>query len=121
MDLEFIVEKANAKDHLVVAYACDCGCHPQAHYYKGSAEAGHEHCCCGKVHFTGPEAERQLNEYLAERRENGDDEGLAYVIKLDSVTAPWGERIPVAYGLPHVEGEQAPVQGHSHSHGHDAH
>ncbi len=124
MDLEFKVEKASAKDHLIVAYACDCGCHPQAHYYKGRTEAGHEHCCCGKVHFAGPDAKRQLSAYLAERKDNGEDEGLVYEIKQDAVKAPWGDVVPVAYALPYVEGEQPPTtasHGHSHSHGHGAH
>ena len=104
--LEFKARKW--KDHCVVSYECDCGCRPMAHYYEGSAEAAHEHCCCGKVHFAGPQAKVQLEEYLVQRRQEGLDEGLAYVLDATEVKAPWGEPLPVAYALPYVEGETPP-------------
>ena len=96
------------KDHAVVSYKCDCGCKPMAHYYQGSAEAGHEHCCCGRVHFAGLGAEEQLEQYLAQRRQEGLDEGLTYSLYATQVRAPWGEPLPVAYALPSSHEEASP-------------
>ena len=96
------------KGQALVSYKCDCGCKPSARYTPGSAEAGHEHCCCGKVHFAGQGATEQIEEYLANRRQEGLDEGLAYVLDQTQVKAPWGGALPVAYALPYVEGETPP-------------
>jgi hypothetical protein len=107
MKLKFKTKNAGSRDQLAVTYACDCGCKPEARYERGSDEAGHEHCCCGKVHFAGPNAERELRDYLAARRKDGEDDGLGYDISLESVKAPWGEKVPVAYALPYVEADRA--------------
>lgn len=96
------------KGQALVSYKCDCGCKPSARYTRGSAEAGHEHCCCGKVHFAGQEAMEQMEEYLAKRRQEGTDDGLAYVLDETLLKAPWGGELPVAYALPYVEGETPP-------------
>ena len=104
--LDFTARKWKA--HMVVSYQCDCGCKPSARYAPGSAEAGHEHCCCGKVHFAGQGAMEQMEEYLAKRRQEGIDDGLAYVLDQTEVKAPWGGMLPVAYALPYVEGETPP-------------
>ena len=108
-----------SKDQMAVTYICDCGCTPSADYHQGSSEAGHDHCCCGKVHFAGAGAAEQMEAYLADRRQQGLDDGLEYVFAQAEVKAPWGEKVSVAYALPYVQGEPAPVvHDHAHNHGH---
>ena len=102
------------KDHAVVAYECACGCTPMAHVYQGSAEAGHEHCCCGRVHFAGIEPMPQMEAYLAQRRIEGLDEGLSYAFGDAEVQAPWGGTLAVAYALPHGAGLAEPEHDHDH-------
>ena len=75
---------------MVVGYQCDRGCKPMAHYYQDSAESGHEHCCCDKVHFAGPGAESQLRDYLDQRQEYSEDGGLPYALHVTEGKAPWG-------------------------------
>ncbi len=108
-----------SKEQMAVTYSCDCGCTPSADYRQGSGEAGHEHCCCGKVHFAGHGAVEQMEAYLTDRRQQGLDDGLEYVSTQTEVKAPWGEKVSVAYALPYVHGEPAPVvPGHEHNHDH---
>lgn len=104
MKLKFKAKKTKTRDQMAVVYSCNCGCTPEARYARGSDESGHEHCCCGKVHFAGPNAEQELNQYLTDRRQKGEDDGLEYEVMSESVKAPWGEKVPVAYALPYVEG-----------------
>lgn len=98
--MEFTVRPMQGGTTCHVSYACDCGCKPGARYVRGSAEAGHEHCCCGKVHFAGSNAREQLEAYLEQRRLSGEDEGIAYTFGEQTVAAPWGESLPVAYAIP---------------------
>ncbi len=50
-----------------VSYTCGCPCSPTASPAEDGSP-GHEHCCCGKVHFVGTGARSALEAYLAERR-----------------------------------------------------
>lgn len=50
-----------------VTYTCGCPCVPTARP-AGDGTPGHEHCCCGKVHFVGNDARGALDGYLAERK-----------------------------------------------------
>ncbi|GEM_PF-914540 len=108
MELKFKARKTESNDEMSITYSCDCGCQPEARYKKGTSQSGHEHCCCGKVHFAGPHAEQELDAYLADRRKKGEDEGLGYDIKSGSIKAPWGDAIPVAYALPYAEADRRP-------------
>jgi hypothetical protein len=85
----------NQPDVVEVRYDCQCGCKPRARYQRGSDEAVHEQCCCGRVHFVGTDALQKLETYVQEERR-----GETYSLTLQQVTAPWGEDIPVAFGLP---------------------
>ena len=99
--MEFIVRSPKNKPDVVeVRYDCDCGCKPRARYTRGTDEANHEHCCCGIVHFVGAHAEEKLATYLQERRASGEDADLTYDLHAETVEAPWGEPVDVAYGLP---------------------
>lgn len=49
-----------------ITYTCGCPCVPTA--APGADGPGHEHCCCGKVHFVGAGAAAALNTYLADRK-----------------------------------------------------
>ncbi|MBI2965614.1 MAG: hypothetical protein HYY34_05370 [Chloroflexi bacterium] len=102
MTIKFSAKSPGKKsDAVEVRYDCACGCHPVARYTRGSTEAGHEHCCCGIVHFAGQAAESQLRSYLAERKADGrDTPETRYSLALDSVRAPWGESIEIAYAVP---------------------
>lgn len=100
--MEFIVRQLSSRpDTVLVRYDCECGCKPGAEYKQGTQEAGHEHCCCGNVHFAGPGAREQLESYLAERKAQGmDGERGDYAISETEVSSPWGGSLPVAYALP---------------------
>ena len=50
-----------------VTYTCSCPCVPTARP-DADGSPGHEHCCCGKVHFVGAGARTALESYLAERK-----------------------------------------------------
>jgi hypothetical protein len=99
--MEFIVRQlTNQPDTVLVRYNCACGCKPGVRYRRGSQEAGHEHCCCGNVHFVGPQARQRMETYLADRRVTGEDAGLVYALHDQQLATPWGESVAVAYALP---------------------
>lgn len=50
-----------------VTYTCGCPCTPTTRP-AADGSPGHEHCCCGKVHFVGPGASSALAAYLAARK-----------------------------------------------------
>lgn len=50
-----------------ITYTCGCPCEPTASPAADGAP-GHEHCCCGKVHFVGEGAASAMKAYLAERK-----------------------------------------------------
>ncbi|MQF48751.1 hypothetical protein FIM08_02465 [SAR202 cluster bacterium AC-647-N09_OGT_505m] len=100
--MEFIVRTPrNNPDEVEVRYDCACGCKPRARYQRGTDEANHEHCCCGQVHFVGARAKEQLEAYLKDRSMQGLDQDLGgYSTNVQQVETPWGEPVPVAYGVP---------------------
>ncbi len=98
--MEFIVRKMSSKPGAAyVRYDCPCGCKPGVEYTRDRSEAEHEHCCCGNVHFVGPNARTQLEEYLRGREAEDADLG-GYAVSETNVPAPWGGDIAVAYALP---------------------
>ena len=101
MDMQFIIRRAYGKpDTAIVRYNCECGCKPAAEYRQNTPDSGSEHCCCGHVHFVGPNSRKDLEAYLADRAtRNMDDEVQGHTLYDTSVTAPWGDQIPVTYGL----------------------
>ncbi|MBI4496709.1 MAG: hypothetical protein HY689_02275 [Chloroflexi bacterium] len=101
--MEFIVRQLSSRpDTMLVRYDCACGCKPNAEYQQGSQEGGYEHCCCGNVHFLGPQAKAHLETYLADRKAQALDEDVGgYTVYETAVEAPWGGTVPVAYALPH--------------------
>ena len=97
--MEFVTRTLrNNADMVEVRYDCACGCKPSARYQKGTEEAGHEHCCCGRVHFVGYQASAKMVAYMQQRRQSGEDT-RTYTVTAYKVKAPWGE-VPVAYGEP---------------------
>jgi hypothetical protein len=101
-NVEFTARSPLNKPNVVeVRYNCVCGCKPRARYERDTDEAGHEHCCCGRVHFVGEHAADHLQAYLAERRTTGEDL-RTYDVDEYQVQAPWGAPIPVAFGTPDV-------------------
>jgi hypothetical protein len=98
--MQFIVTELSREEPTVyVRYDCACGCKPGAEYERDSGETGSDNCCCGNVHFAGPDARGCLDGYLASRTEEDAELG-GYAITETSVTAPWGGEIPVAYAIP---------------------
>jgi YHS domain-containing protein len=84
-----------------VAYVCVCGCTPGARVMTGSGEATSEHCCCGRVHFAGNNAESELRSYMSERAEtNMDADVEPYVYSESQAVSESGERVMVAYAQP---------------------
>ncbi|MBI4307087.1 MAG: hypothetical protein HY678_12280 [Chloroflexi bacterium] len=106
MDIKFSVRQSKKdKDVVEVRYDCSCGCHPNARYRRGSADAAHEHCCCGIAHFAGADAAAQLERYLSDRRLQGiDPPEREYSVQTSNVRAPWGEELAVAYAIPKNHG-----------------
>ncbi len=100
--MEFIVRQLSSRpDTMLVRYDCACGCKPNAEYKQGSEEVGSEHCCCGNVHFVGPNAREHLETDLSERKAQGMDADRGeYTVSETQVATPWGGTVPVAYGIP---------------------
>lgn len=102
--MEFIVRQLSSRpDTILVRYDCPCGCKPNAEYQQGSQEVNFEHCCCGNIHFVGHAARAKLDAYLSGRKALGmleDMERGNYAVSETAVDAPWGERVPVAFGIP---------------------
>ena len=102
--MEFIVRPLTGRpDTILVRYDCPCGCKPSVEHQRNSTAAGFEHCCCGNVHFVGQSARANLEAYLEERRVQHNPDDLqrgGYDLHDTTVTAPWGNAVPVAYGLP---------------------
>ena len=98
--MEFTVRTPRNKPDVIEArYDCECGCKPRARFERGTTEAGHEQCCCGRVHFVGDGATQQLEAYLVERKASGED-SRGYTLDEYQVSAPWGS-VPIAFGTPH--------------------
>lgn len=96
-----LVVPEGASNIVQAEYACVCGCHPVAKYEIGSETAGSEHCCCGRVHFAGANAEEQLHAYMDERAKTEMDEDVGpYIYVQTALTTPAGEVVPVAYAQP---------------------
>ncbi len=100
--MEFIVRELSSKrDTIYVRYDCACGCKPGVEHQRGSHEAEYEHCCCGNVHFVGPDARHQLEKFIEGRRADGVDEDLGgYDISETQLATPWGDSVTVAYAIP---------------------
>ena len=111
--VDFIVRQVYAQpDTMLVRYDCTCGCKPAAEIRKGSTDSGSEHCCCGHVHFVGPNARKDLDAYLADRATRHlDDDVKGHTIHETEVASPWGNAVPVAYGL-----ANAPRKSDEHGH-----
>ena len=84
-----------------VAYVCVCGCRPGARVMAGSGEFASEHCCCGRVHFAGADAEGQLRAYMADRAKTDMDADVApYVYSEAEAVTESGVSVAVAYAQP---------------------
>ena len=79
-----------------VTYTCGCPCVPVARPAEGAA--GHEHCCCGKVHFAGAGARAALETYLAERKARRKREP-EYALGATTLALGGGE-VEVAWAFP---------------------
>jgi hypothetical protein len=77
----------NKPDVVEVRYDCDCGCKPRARYQCGSSEAGHDQCCCGRVHFVGMDAQGGLETYLQEKGAGIEGAETHYTVSTEEVTA----------------------------------
>ena len=102
--MEFILRiPKDTTDEIEVRYDCECGCKPRARYQREADEAGHEHCCCGQVHFVGTRAEELLKAYLDDRSAQGlDAEVGGYSFHVQQVEPPGGGSVPVAYAVPTI-------------------
>lgn len=117
--MKFIVRALpNRPGTLEARYDCACGCKPRARYEKGTSEAGHEHCCCGNVHFVGSDATQKLQAYLADRQIKGEDAGLIYAIERGQLQAPWGQPVDWAFAVPNRQGEHQSGDHHEHTQQH---
>ena len=99
--VEFVVRTPmNKPDVVEVRYDCGCGCKPRARYQRGSSDAGHDQCCCGRVHFVGVDAQGRLEAFLQEQDTGGEGAEAHYTVSTEEVTTSWGERVAVAFGVP---------------------
>ncbi len=84
-----------------VAYVCVCGCRPGARVIAGAGEFASEHCCCGRVHFAGDNAEVELRAYMADRAKTDMDADVApYVYAEAEAVTESGVSMSVAYAQP---------------------
>ena len=115
--MEFTVRERSGRAW--VSYECPCSCKPTAVVSQESGEPASEHCCCGRVHFAGPDAMGALQRYLADRRERGVDQDIVYQFGETAVTTAWDGALPVAYAIPEAElhREPAPAPAHHHDEG----
>jgi len=97
--IEFSTRLLRDGETFGVRYTCECGCRPQVRLQRNSS-AALEHCCCGIAHAAGPQARSYLEQYLADRRERGQDSDRVYQIAETSVSDPWGGLVEVAYAVP---------------------
>lgn len=98
--MEFIVrEMSNKPGTVYVRYDCACGCKPGVEYTRDSSDVEHEQCCCGNVHFVGPDARQHLEEHIVSRQDEDADLG-GYNVSDTQVSTPWGGSVAVAYALP---------------------
>ncbi|MSQ32579.1 MAG: hypothetical protein EXR59_05055 [Dehalococcoidia bacterium] len=118
LELKFVVRTPSNKPDLTeVRYDCPCGCKPRARFKKGTNEVGHEHCCCGIVHFAGDSAETHLKSYLDERSAQGmDKEVEGYQFKTLDMDSPEGAKVAIAYAVPNISKKHEEA-GHVHSQG----
>ena len=80
-----------------VTYSCGCAGKPTARP-AADGSAGHEHCCCGKVHFVGAGAPAALAVYLELRKAQRNKEPDYEVGQTDVMLA--GAAVPVAWAFP---------------------
>lgn len=73
-------------DALTAGYSCPCGCTPAATFRRGEQVAT-EGCCCGNEFAVGPDAASHVHARTG------------YALRTDSLVAPWGERVPVAWAI----------------------
>ncbi len=81
-----LVSEARDTDAVVAGYSCPCGCTPSTTYRRGESVAT-EGCCCGNQFAVGPGAVAAIVPQTG------------YQLQRDSVTTPWGERVPVAWAI----------------------
>jgi hypothetical protein len=97
--VEFIVREMSSKPGTIyVRYDCACGCKPGVEHRRGSSEVEHEQCCCGNVHFVGPEARQELEKYIEGRRAEDEELG-GYAVSEEQLSTPWGGSVTVAYAI----------------------
>ncbi len=104
-ELHLTVEPAGA-DAVTAGYRCPCGCTPATTYQRGDRVAT-EGCCCGNEFAVGPEAMSHVHPQAR------------YEIQTDSLMAPWGERLPVAWAIGPSTHHETEGGGH-HDHSSDA-
>ena len=99
---EFMVDVAENDPNIIyVEYMCPCGCEPGARYELESETSGWEHCCCGRVHFAGKNANTEIVDYLEERAKTSMDQDVGpYTFESTEVITPTGQLIPVSYAQP---------------------
>lgn len=85
LDLHLTSQPAGI-DALVVGYACPCGCTPAVTYSRGTAVAS-DGCCCGNEFAVGPSARDHVHQRSG------------FELVHDSLTALWGERLPVVWAI----------------------
>jgi YHS domain-containing protein len=96
-----LLETRSQPDIRVVDYSCRCGCTPKARFRAESGESGSEHCCCGRVHFAGPDAVESLRDYMNERASKGMDADVGpYEYGSSELTPSTGAAVPVAFAEP---------------------
>jgi hypothetical protein len=67
----------------------------------GPVEFGREHCCSGRVHFAGDDAEGQIRSYMAERAEMNMDEDVApYVYARTEAMTVSGKSVAISCAQP---------------------
>lgn len=106
LDLQLTAEPVQA-DTIRAGYSCPCGCTPATTYRRGDGAAT-EGCCCGNQFAVGPDAVGHVHP------------ATGYQVVTDSLLAPWGEQVPVAWAIgPSTHDGSANAVDEHGNHGHD--
>lgn len=99
-----LISETVGSEAVTVGYSCPCGCTPSTTYRQHDPVAT-EGCCCGNEFAVGPEALANVHVRAG------------YVVHQETVNAPWGELLPVAWAI----GPSTHDEPDHTSHGADAH
>jgi len=90
--MQYTTRVGDHADQAHVNYQCPCGCVAGLTYDRATGAEHLGRCCCGRLLWVGPAANKVVTESFRE--------GVKYLVDRGTVTLPWGEEIPSALAVP---------------------